>query len=139
MTTTVEIKSFAHGIHPPESKDLTKDLAIHQFPFAPVMVILLSQHLGAPAKATVREGQEVVRGQKIGEPDGFMSVAMHAPASGVVERISTAPNSAGKMVPPALFLILARTAAPWCVEKRKAKAKCSAVFIMHGRSTSKVN
>lgn len=103
MTTTVEIKSFAHGVHPPESKDATKDLAIHQFPFAPVMVILLSQHLGAPAKATVREGQEVVRGQKIGEPDGFMSVAMHAPATGVIERISTAPNSMGKMV-PAVYL-----------------------------------
>jgi Na+-translocating ferredoxin:NAD+ oxidoreductase subunit C len=103
VTEALEIKSFAHGVHPPEHKDTTKGLAIRQFPFAPVMVILLSQHLGAPAKPTVREGQEVTRGQRIGEPDGFMSVAMHAPASGVVERIGIAPNSIGKMV-PAVFL-----------------------------------
>jgi electron transport complex protein RnfC len=102
-TAALEIRSFAHGVHPPEHKEDTRELAIRQFPFAPVMVMLLSQHLGAPTKPTVREGQEVARGQKIGEPDGFMSVAMHAPASGVIERIDQAPNSAGKMV-PAIFL-----------------------------------
>ena len=30
--------SFAHGIHPPEAKDDTRDLPIKQFPFAPVML-----------------------------------------------------------------------------------------------------
>lgn len=63
------------------------------------MIIPLSQHTGAPAKPIVREGQEVARGQKIAEPGGFVSVAMHSPASGVVERIGLAPSSMGKMVP----------------------------------------
>jgi electron transport complex protein RnfC len=55
--------------------------------------------MGKPAIPLVREGQEVVRGQRIAEPDGFMSVAMHAPASGVVQRIGLVPSISGKMVP----------------------------------------
>ncbi len=92
-------KTFAHGIHPPESKDHTRGLAIHQFPFAPVLIVPLSQHIGKPAAAIVAEGQEVTRGQCIAEPDGFMSVAIHAPASGVVRRIARSPNINGKMEP----------------------------------------
>ena len=95
---TARAKSFAHGIHPPDRKEETRHLEVRQFPFAPVMAVSLSQHAGAPAVPTVREGQEVVRGQKIAEPGGFVSVAMHAPASGVVERVGLAPNAAGKMV-----------------------------------------
>jgi len=91
--------SFRHGIHPPEHKAETNHLAIRRFPFAPVLIVPLSQHLGKPAKPIVREGQEVVRGQTIAEPDGFVSVAMHAPASGVVRRITLAPGISGNMVP----------------------------------------
>lgn len=92
------MRTFAHGVHPPDSKEDTRDLPIRQFPFAPVMNIPLSQHIGKPAVAVVREGQEVVRGELIAEPDGFVSVAMHAPASGVIRRIGLMPNIAGKMV-----------------------------------------
>lgn len=92
-------KTFAHGIHPPESKDDTCGLPIRQFPFAPLLVVPLSQHIGKPAIALVREHQEVTRGQCIGKPDGFMSVAMHAPASGIVRRIAAAPNISGRMGP----------------------------------------
>ncbi|MBI1352878.1 MAG: electron transport complex subunit RsxC [Acidobacteria bacterium] len=97
------LKTFRHGVHPPEAKDATKDLPIRQFPFAPLLTLPLSQHLGKPAKAVVREGQEVRRGQVVAEPDGFFSVAMHAPASGVIERIGLAPSIGGQMV-PALYL-----------------------------------
>jgi len=91
--------SFRNGVHPPENKDDTSHLAIRRFPFAPVLIVPLSQHLGKPAVAVVREGQEVTRGQTIAEPDGFLSVAMHAPASGVVKRITLAPSISGAMVP----------------------------------------
>jgi len=96
-------RSFAHGIHPPQAKDDTRDLPIRQFPFAPVMVVPLLQHIGKPALAVVREGQEVERGQLIAEPDGFVSVAMHAPASGVIQRIALAPGVNGRMT-PAIYL-----------------------------------
>lgn len=97
------LKTFRHGVHPPEAKDETKDLPIRQFPFAPLLVVPLSQHAGKPAVPVVREGQEVTRGQTIARPDGFVSVAMHAPASGVVRRIALAPAISGRMV-PAVYL-----------------------------------
>ncbi len=96
-------KTFAHGIHPPELKDETKDLPIRQFPFAPSLVIPLSQHIGKSAAALVREGQEVQRGQRIAKADGFLSVSMHAPASGVVRRIGLTPTISGRMS-PGIFL-----------------------------------
>ncbi len=92
-------QSFAHGIHPPESKDDTCTQPIRQFPFAPVLAVPLVQHLGKPAIPVVREGQEVTRGQCLAQPDGFLSVAMHAPATGVIRRIGLIPSISGKMVP----------------------------------------
>ncbi len=92
-------RTFHHGIHPPESKDATAGLSIRQFRFADVLVVPLSQHIGAPAVPVVREDQEVVRGELIARPDGWMSVAMHAPVSGRVERIGLVPSSSGRMAP----------------------------------------
>lgn len=95
--------SFRHGVHPPEAKDATRDLPIRRLPFAPLLVVPLAQHLGRPSIALVREGQEVVRGERIARPDGFLSVAMHAPASGVVKALGLCPSIAGRMV-PAVYL-----------------------------------
>ncbi len=97
-TTLIARKTFAHGIHPPEFKEETRSKPIRRFPFAPVMIVPLAQHIGKPARPVVIEGQEVERGQQIAEPDGFMSVAMHAPASGVIRKIGLAPHQSGRMV-----------------------------------------
>lgn len=96
-------KTFRHGVHPPELKDETSGLPIRQFPFAPVLIVPLSQHLGKPALPLVQEGQEVLRGQRLAKADGFFSVSMHAPASGVVRRIGLAPSISGRMT-TAVFL-----------------------------------
>lgn len=96
-------KTFAHGLHPPDEKADTCGLRIHQFEFAPLLIVPLSQHLGNPAVPIVAEGSEVVRGQCIAKADGFMSVAIHAPASGLIRRIAPSPNINGKME-PAFFL-----------------------------------
>jgi len=93
------LKTFRHGVHPPESKDETSGLPIRQFEFAPVLVIPLIQHIGKPSIPTVREGQEVTRGQRIARADGFVSVSAHAPASGVVRKIGLTPSISGRMVP----------------------------------------
>ena len=98
MLRFLQKNTFRHGVHPPENKDETANLPIRQFPFAPLLIVPLSQHLGKPAVPVVREGQEIVRGQTIAEPDGFMSVSMHAPASGTVRRIALAPGISGSMV-----------------------------------------
>lgn len=96
-------KTFAHGVHPPEAKEDTRGLPIRQFPFAPVLVIPLAIQVGRPSRPCVVEGQEVERGQKIAEPDGFLSIAMHAPASGIVRRIGLAPSISGRMT-EAIFI-----------------------------------
>jgi electron transport complex protein RnfC len=92
------LKTFRHGVHPPESKDATSGLAIRQFPFAPLLIVPLVQHMGKPSVPVVQEGQEVRRGQHIARPDGFVSVSMHAPASGIVRKIALAPSITGRMV-----------------------------------------
>jgi len=90
--------TFSHGVHPPTHKDDTAGRPIRQFPFAPVLVIPLSQHIGNPSVPVVREGQEVQRGELLARADGFVSVAQHAPAAGVVKRIGLVPSIAGRMV-----------------------------------------
>ncbi len=89
--------SFSHGVHPPDAKAETRDLPIRQFEFAPVLIIPVSQHIGAPSVPVVREGEEVARGQLLARADGFVSVAQHAPASGIVRRIGLAPAITGRM------------------------------------------
>ncbi|TVP96068.1 MAG: electron transport complex subunit RsxC [Planctomycetaceae bacterium] len=96
-------KTFAHGVHPPEAKEDTRGMPIRQFPFAPVLVIPLAIQVGRPSRPTVSEGQEVIRGQRIADPDGFLSIAMHAPASGIVRRIGLAPSISGRMT-EAIFI-----------------------------------
>lgn len=91
--------TFSHGVHPPESKEETKSLPIRQFPFSPVIILPLSQHIGAPSVPVVREGQEVMRGQLIARADGYMSVPLHAPISGKVRKIGNVHTIMGKMAP----------------------------------------
>ncbi len=90
--------TFKHGIHPPENKDDTNGLPIRQFPFAPVVIIPMVQHIGAPSKIIVREGQEVMRGQLLAEADGYMSVPIHSPETGVIRKITRVPTISGQMV-----------------------------------------
>jgi len=92
-------KSFAGGVHVPEFKEGTCHLPIRRFPFPPSLIVPLSQHTGAPAIPIVREGQEVVRGEPIAKAGGFVSVPMHAPATGRVERIALAPTARGDLAP----------------------------------------
>jgi electron transport complex protein RnfC len=92
-------KRLHRGLHVPDRKEATNRLPIRRMPFAPMLVVPLSQHTGAPAVAIVREGQEVVRGEPIAKAGGFVSVPMHAPATGRVTRIALAPGARGDLSP----------------------------------------
>lgn len=94
---TFASNTFKHGVHPPENKDETNKLPIRQFPFAPVIILPMTQHIGKPALPVVREGQEVARGQLVGRADGYMSVPMHAPVSGTVRKITNVPLIGGQV------------------------------------------
>ena len=89
--------TFKHGIHPPEHKSETNGLPIRQFPFSPVIVLPMAQHIGAPSEIIVREGQEVNRGQLLAKAVGYVSVPIHASVSGVVRKITNVPTISGKM------------------------------------------
>ncbi len=91
--------SFKHGIHPPENKKDTCGLAIRQFPFALEIILPVAQHIGSPSEILVREGQEVMRGQVLAKATGYVSVPLHAPASGTIRKIQNVPTISGKMVP----------------------------------------
>jgi len=67
------------------------------------LIIPLSQHIGAPAKATVEKKQEVQRGEIIAEPGGFVSVAMHAPWAGKVKKVDVAPIASGVATPAVIL------------------------------------
>lgn len=91
--------TFRHGVHPPENKSETNGLAIRQFPFAPVIILPVAQHIGSPSEIIVREGQEIVRGQLIAKASGYVSVPLHSPVSGRIRKIQNVPTISGKMVP----------------------------------------
>lgn len=90
---------FRGGIRPETHKAETRNLPIRQFPFAPLLLVPLSQHAGRPAIAVVREGDAVERGAPLGRADGDISVPIHAPAAGRVRRIALMPTVTGAMVP----------------------------------------
>lgn len=78
---------FPGGIHPHEGengKAVNGGNAIVELAAPPRVVIPLSQHIGAPAKATVNKGDLVKIGQVIGEAGGFVSAPVHSSVSGKV-------------------------------------------------------
>ena len=97
------LKTFSiGGVHPHENK-----LSAHQ----PIItaevpakaVILLGQHIGAPAKPVVAKGDVVKVGTKIAEPAGFVSAAIHSSVSGKVAKIDTIVDASG-YAKPAIFI-----------------------------------
>ena len=91
--------SFKHGVHPPENKDITAGSATRRMPFTDEIVLPLTQHIGAPAKALVQASDRIERGDVIAEAGGFVSVPIHATASGTVKSIELWPHPGGGMVP----------------------------------------
>ena len=54
----------------------------------PKVTINLSQHIGAPAQAIVKVGDQVTRGQMIAQPANGLSVAIHATICGKVTEVT---------------------------------------------------
>lgn len=92
-------RGFSHGVHPQENKESTVDLPIQRVPFVGRYVLPLDQHLGVSAQATVEVGERVLRGQRIAQPGGFVSTALHSPVTGKVVAIEPRRAPAGKFSP----------------------------------------
>jgi electron transport complex protein RnfC len=98
MSSLGPLRSFPHGVHPDERKDSTAGLPIERMPFTERYVLPLSQHTGAPSRAIVVPGQRVRRGQRIADPGGWVSTALHSPVAGTVERIAPRRHPNGSFV-----------------------------------------
>ena len=109
MKTVKSNFKFKGGIHPDYNKELARDKAIVEMPCPAELVISMSQHLGAPAKCLVKPGDYVVKGQLIGEKNGFISVPVYASANGLVKAVEPRLGAAGGKAPA---VILDTTAAP---------------------------
>ena len=79
------------GVHPDENKSQSLSQPITALGIPPVLVLPLSQHIGAPAKPIVAVGDTVLKGQCIAEAVGPVSVPIHASSSGTVTAIEPRP------------------------------------------------
>lgn len=75
------------GVHPDDKKVYSRSQSIERLPMPSELIVALSQHLGAPAKAIKAKGDTVLKGEKIGESAGFISSDVHSPVSGVIKEI----------------------------------------------------
>ncbi len=82
--------SFPGGVHPDQHK-LTGASPIEVCELAPVHILPMKQHIGAPCSPLVSIGDKVLRGQKIAKSEGYVSVPVHAPTSGRVVKIEEHP------------------------------------------------
>ena len=103
MKTVKSQFKFKGGVHPDYNKELARDKAIVQMPCPAELVISMSQHLGAPAKCVVKPGDYVVKGQLLGEKNGFISVPVYASASGLVKAVEPRLGAAGGKAPAVIL------------------------------------
>ncbi len=103
MKTVRSTFRFKGGVHPDDNKELARGKAVKTMPCPAELVISMSQHLGAPATCVVAVGDYVVKGQLLGERNGFISVPVHAPANGRITAIEPRPGPSGARVPAVIL------------------------------------
>ena len=103
MKTVRSTFRFKGGVHPDDNKELARGKAVETMPCPTELVISMSQHLGAPATCVVAVGDYVVKGQLLGERNGFISVPVHAPANGRITAIEPRPGPSGARVPAVIL------------------------------------
>ncbi|HRP24985.1 MAG TPA: electron transport complex subunit RsxC [Thauera sp.] len=75
---------FHGGIKPAAHKDESASAPIRRAPLPSRLIVPLRQSTRATATCIVEVGQKVLKGQRIGEPEGLLGTAVHAPTSGTV-------------------------------------------------------
>ena len=89
--------SFFGGVHPKENKFYTCDKQTEVFPEPDVIVIPMSQNIGAPCMPLVKKGDPVTVGQKIGDNQGLCA-PIHSSVSGTVKAVEMRPHNTGTNV-----------------------------------------
>ena len=78
---------FRGGVHPPENKVQTENMAVEELKAPKMLYVALLQHIGAPLDPLVAIGDKVLKGQKIADSQAFMSSPIHSPVSGTIKKI----------------------------------------------------
>ncbi|MCH4810498.1 electron transport complex subunit RsxC [Vreelandella neptunia] len=79
---------FPGGIHPPERKQRSNQVALMEAPLPSRVVLLLQQHSGQPATPCVAPGDRVKVGSLVAKREGMISSDLHATISGTVGEVS---------------------------------------------------
>ena len=82
---------FPGGVHVPEYKNISIHEKVEPAKLPSKLVLPLHQHIGAAAEPCVEIGEQVLKGQKIANANGYVSAPIHAPTSGTIEDISDYP------------------------------------------------
>lgn len=82
------------GVHPPAHK-LSAKTPITNLSLPGTVAIPVSQHLGAAARPIVKPGDKVKTGQVIAQSQGYVSVNIHATASGTVLKLENVMDFTG--------------------------------------------
>ena len=90
------LRKFFGGVHPKDNKWYACQQKTQEFPEPDLLVIPLSQHIGAPCKSLVKKGDSVTVGQKIGDNQG-LCVPVHSSRSGTVKAVEMRPHTNGTM------------------------------------------
>lgn len=97
------LKTFSiGGVHPHENK-FSANQPIIEAALPEKVVVMLGQHIGAPAVAVVKKGDVVKVGTVIAEANGFVSVPIHSPVSGKVTKVDSMIDASG-YAKPAVFI-----------------------------------
>lgn len=86
-TASHKIFNFHGGLQLDEHKSISTSKRIENAPIPTMLVLPLSQHIGAAAKPCVAIGDSVLKGQLIAHSDGRVSAPVHASSSGKVVAI----------------------------------------------------
>ena len=101
----MKIFTFRGGVHPQYNKDISIREPLREAPLPEVVVVPLSQHIGAPNKPLVTKGDTVEEGQMIGSTESYVSSPVHASVSGKVKDIKKAFHPA---LGPVMSIVIER-------------------------------
>jgi len=92
----LQLFKFKGGVKPDTNKTPSVQAPIGIAPLPALLIVPLHQSLGGMPNPLVAAGERVLKGQRIGNPDKWVSSAVHAPTSGTViaveERIAAHPS-----------------------------------------------
>jgi Na+-translocating ferredoxin:NAD+ oxidoreductase subunit C len=93
----VQLFKFKGGVKPATHKTESNATPIRQAPLPTRLAVPLHQSIGGTPHPIVVPGERVKKGQRIGDADGWISAAVHAPTSGTVKAVEMVvqPHASG--------------------------------------------